>query len=257
MNSSNYQNAVSDKLIVLNQNEQVSVLVSSKNSEPKYYKAFISSEGEHEVKSVLSTSIFESTTVIDVNPDFVLCPIGLSQEEQGKHFQLSYEKSGELLSQPLSQEIDIVYPRQELPFDLASFLVNPISRVDIQLLHEYKSGLQTKNAVYISSIDQQLLIRIYSGQNLLLCNRFDTQNLEEIRYFVLFAVEELNLDISALHFEFLGSQKEYEPLKELFNPHLPMLLKLPGKSFDQFDLSSQTIDELADRWFTSICLECV
>ena len=92
---------------------------------------------------------------------------------------------------------------------------------------------------------------------MLLINRFDTASSDDVFYYVMFAVEQLKMDINTLHFEFTGGQEAYNELKALFQNYLPMLLKMPslGLSTSQLDDKQQKAWDL--DWWPSLALQCV
>lgn len=250
-----YQNAVSDKLTLLSYPDRVSLLISSKTGTIKYYLASLSEVDVHEVKALLSASIFAKTRIVQCNCPFVLCPAHIDPIDQQIYFNQSYPESGPLVAQHINDEIDLIQPIRELPFQIEQLLVNVEHINDIGLLHEYKHGLSRTNSIYFSVIDQALSIRVYSAGFLVLANRFAAQSKDDIFYFIMLAVEELKLDMNAMHFEFIGDPKDYTDLKSMFANYLPMLLQLPSLEVDsQLEGEQQAL--FNKDWFAKLAVQC-
>ncbi len=77
-----YQNAISDKLIVICRPDACSLIVASKTGQLKHYNPKVANNLSHELKVILSSSIFALSTVVYADMPFVLCPSGISDEEK-------------------------------------------------------------------------------------------------------------------------------------------------------------------------------
>lgn len=254
---SGYQNAVTDKLIVVEYPEYSTVCVSSKHSSAKYYKRLQHNEVNHEVKALLSSSIFASTSLIHANGGFTLCPNDTPREEFATYYQLTYNRSVEPKAHVLDKDYTVLFTSADQSAEWKTLLVEPEELTDLDILHSYKSGLTQSNAIYFSKLDGELLIRVYSAQNLLLANRFSIDSKDDIFYFIMLAVEQLQIDINKVHFELIGHDEEYEELKRMFSNYLPMLLKLPLLEMDCYALNDQSKQEFLNDWFTQVAMQCV
>lgn len=250
-----YQNAVTDKLVLLEYPEFSTLCVSSKHSSVKYYKSFSNGQIDHELKALLSSSIFASSTIVQCNGSFTLCPNDTNAEDHLQYFQLTTGASVQPRSHVLDKDYTVLFQREGAEW--SKLLVEPDVLTDLDILHSYKSGLSMTNAVYFSKLQDQLLIRVYSAQNLLLANRFSISSKDDIFYFIMLAVEQLNIDIQKVHFELIGDEEEYEELKQMFSNYLPMLLKMPMLQLDCSSLSETEQENFTKDWFTSVVLQCV
>lgn len=250
-----YQNAVTDKLILLQYPEFSTLCVSSKHSSIKFYKRFSKGQLDHDIKALLSSSIFASTTVVQCNTAFTLCPNDTSIDDHSHYFQLTTGSTVQPHAAVLDKDYTILFKTDENEWN--ALLVEPQYLADVDLLHRYKAGLSMTNAVYFSKLQDQLLIRVYSAQNLLLANRFHIDSKDDIFYFIMLAVEQLSIDINKVHFELIGDAEQFDELKKMFANYLPMLLKMPLLQIDASALSEVGRQEFEKDWFASVALQCV
>lgn len=249
-----YQNAVTDKLCVLIGPEELTVCISSKIGHPKYFLQVGGSDLD-EVKSLFSTCIFSNTSVIFCNSPFVLCPSGLSPTEQHALFGLSHEERSDLHTKDLNEEIDVVFAPNPLYASIKDLLVNPVIYSDIGILDSYKGALSMSNAIYLSKLQNQITVRVYSGSKVLLFNRYQVANLDDVFYYVMLAVEQLHVDLSSAHFEFIGSEEDFEACGDMFRNYLPRMLKLPLLDVEVKDLNNSSSFE--KDWMSRVALQCV
>jgi hypothetical protein len=253
----NYQNAVSDKLTILAYPDSANLFICSKSASIKLYISDVTRSDEHQIKTLLSSSIFAKTTVIHCSSNFIVCPNGISESERKLHFQLSFNPASELINQALDEQVETVFEPHSIISELEPLLVNAEHITDVQLMHQYKSGLSRSNAIYFSVIDNHLLIRAYSASFLLLANRFEVESKDDIFYFIMLAVEQLKIDINSIHFEYIGSPTDYQNFKEMFKNYLPMLLNLPLLSVDTGLLEESSLQDFENDWLASVAVQCV
>ena len=252
-----YQNAVSDKLTIIAYPETASLFISSKLGAIKYYVTSISEADSHEIKALLSSSIFSKTTVIECESSFVLCPANTSFEEKQNHYYLSFGNSINIISKYLDDQVEVVFNCHRSLVEIESLLVNPLYINDVDLLHQYKGGLSRTNAIYFSVINQSLIIRVYSAGFMLFSNRFKVVSNDDVFYFVMLAAELLKIDTNAIHFEYIGLEEDYVKYKALFADYLPMLLHLPLLAVDNSALNLDAQIAQQGDWLSSVALQCV
>ena len=253
----NYQNAVSDKLTILAYPDSANLFICSKNASIKLYLNDVTRSDEHQLKTLLSSSIFAKTTVIHCSSNFVVCPNGISENERASHFNLSYKAANELINKALDDQVETVFEPHGIIKELEPLLVNAEHITDVQLMHQYKSGLSRSNAIYFSVIGNHLLIRVYSASFLLLANRFEVESKDAIFYFIMLAVEQLKIDINSIHFEYIGAENDYHSFKEMFKNYLPMLLNLPLLAVDTNLLEESSLQAFENDWLASVAVQCV
>ena len=250
-----YQNAVSDRLIILLRSSGTSLLISSKHAQPKFYLSHCEAVDQDELSALLSTSIFAQTTVVVCNGPFTLCPAEAKAEEKKAQLTLLTGAQEQIHTAPFSEGIEQVF---SLPNELPawwSFLVNPEFTTELGMSHMYKSGGHFRNAIFFSVLEDWLSLRIYSGDRLVLANRYPAGNEDELFYFVLNAVEQLKLDLAATHVEYIGADQQFPAYVQLFQNYLPHLLHLPLLDNGGEDLVNQA--EFKDDWLARISMQCV
>lgn len=250
-----YTNAVSDRLFVFKYPESTSICVCSRGGQPKWY---IPKYNQEILLDQLgfSGALFSQSYEVDCNGSFSLCPEGVDQEEAQNYFRVTSSVDSALRRSSLGNQIEVLFPDVPVDARLKKLLVQPKQQTDIQLLHEYKKGLSQSNSVYLTLNQNYLIIRAYSAQKLILANRFAVESSDDIFYFVMFALEQLQLDLPKVHFEFIGEDQAYEELKQLFQNYLPMLLHIPNVQLDEDSLPPEQLEEFRNDWFASIAIQC-
>ena len=186
--------------------------------------------------AVLSSSIFSQTSIVYADMPFVLCPTGLSKEEQALHLELNIEGPSAWAAHTFNESLDVVFEQNPLPKSMEELLVNPSHLTDIALYHQYKGGLGHRNSLYFSRSSTWTLIRLYSGEKLILAQRYSAESDEELLYHIANVLENLKVDKSNLHMEFLGSLESVKELKQTADTLFPDLLILnPSEHIDQED----------------------
>ena len=245
-----YVNSVSDKLYLLSYSDHNLLCITSSSGQPKFLGSYTNSDDPEWLKDCH----FSEHTLVHCNVPFVLCPQE-SAAEAGIHFQLSYGNQ-DFSVKPLDEQILLVYSAH-FPSALEKRLVKPKVYLDFEILHQFKSGLSRSNAIFFSVIEEDMMIRTYSGPRIILANRFPVKSKDDIFYFVMFAIEQLKLDISAIHFEFIGSSDHYETYESLFRNYLPKLLHIQNFLIDSSRLSEQQQRLLDKEWLTAVTIQCV
>jgi hypothetical protein len=246
-----YLNSVSDKLFVFSYPEKLNLCIASKEGKPKWLE-----HNHSTLPASLGDSVFASQYLIHVNCAFTLCPTGLSAQEQRLHFELSHAKRKSISTITLLDDIDLIFAPDKTEGDLNQ-LIRPEQLTDISMLHEYKSGMSRSNAIYFSVSGEWMLIRTYSGPRLILANRFPIENKDDIFYFVMYAIEQIKLDVNGIHFEFQGTSEDFKVYESMFQNYLPKLHHLSHNLIDSSLLSDEHKEALEKDWLTTIALQCV
>ena len=208
-----YQNAISDRLIVLCRPDRCGLLIASKSSELKFYDPDLTFPLDHEIKGILSASIFAQTTVVHADMPFALCPSGLSRDEQALHLELNTKLGGASQALSLGQGMDMIFEPHALDQELLGLLVEPQTSTDLLLYHQYKSGLGHRNALYFTKAADSCLIRLYSGNHLMLAQRYPANSDEELLYHLANVLEQLKVDKENLMIEYHGAAEDMQAIK--------------------------------------------
>ena len=143
----------------------------------------------------------KNTRIINYLPKFTLVPRFLfdeKQKEKQMHFLFS-SIEGKILVQTL-QEHEIVI-LHELPKEMSDFFQRTFT--DAQILHcsalliqDYTQSPAAwkTNQMFIYQETNLLYITCFSPEKLLFCNCFESQNLNESLYYILYVWKQLKLD---------------------------------------------------------------
>ena len=244
-----YVNSVSDKLYIFSYSDRQVLCICSAANEPKWIE-----ELDNNSPAVLNNAHFSEQHLIHCNSPFVLCP-STESSDASQYYALNYGMA-EVETKPLDEDILMAYHPSHHK-QIEDLLVKPSEHLDFEVLHRYKGGLSRSNAIFFSVADRQMLIRTYSAQRLILANRFAVENKDEIFYFIMFAAEQLKLDISSIHFEFMGTKEQYSVYEELFKNYLPKLLHLDNYLISDSKLPDSQKELFAKEWLAAVAIQCV
>tara|TARA_B100001059_G_scaffold236483_1_gene287238 strand:- start:586 stop:1314 length:729 start_codon:yes stop_codon:yes gene_type:complete len=209
-----YHNAVSDKLIIFLDYDSSIYQIYSKDNQLKYRL------NHHDISSFpeeLSAAIFSSTYLQLVNSKFALCP--LVEEKIDPFFQLNHGTGIDFLTAQ-NGTFKIGYEKHQ-SFDLLTQkLVNTNVATDIELLFEYTSKKTHKHALYFYEHQGILSIIAWRDNVFVLSNRYSVGNTDELFYFVMLVIEQLEIPIQKIYVECIASLDNYEEYKSLFKNYL-------------------------------------
>ncbi|MBR9860632.1 DUF3822 family protein [bacterium] len=245
-----YVNAVSDKLYLISYPNKVSCCIAGKEGRLKWYGNF------NDIRDSLSDALFTEYIQVYSDSKFVLCPSGLSKQEQQLHFNLSEQSALELKSVQLSDQIEIVFTAEDRTQGFG-LKVKPTKLPLVYVLDRYKSGLSRSNAIYITCFQGKVLIRAYSASHLILANIYDAPTDDDVFYFVMFAMEQLKFDLSSIHFEYMGIKEDFERYQALFKNYMPALHYNSFSPVDTSGLEHEEALSFEQDWLTKIAVQCV
>ena len=230
---SSYHNAVSDKLVVFLYPTCSVFTVFSKDNILK----FSSDNGSSSMLPIeLQGAIFSTTDTISVAARATLTP--LADESYSSYFQANFGQAHQELKYQSTNDFTIVYEATPVTKELLHEVVNPQEHSDIHLMHTYAAAMRYENAIYYWLYNDTVSLLVWKEGRLVLTNRYKSDTKDEVFYYIMLAVEQLELHADKLHFGFVGSKAEHAVYQVMFQNYLPPLhLCSTGSSTD--------IDELA------------
>ena len=161
----------------------------------------------------------------------------MSEVESKAAHQLQFG-STESVSEVLTNELKIVFTNSE---DWASKLVNANVHVDIQLYIQYALASQKSNAVYFYESENKLNVVCIKEGKLHLANTYAIENNDDLFYFIMLVVEQLNLEPATLHIETICSKGKHEDYLVLFKNYLPAIRLTDSKAIMHNPVSAQYV----------------
>lgn len=240
---STYHNAVSDKLVLFLDSDTSIYQIYSKDNQLKYQ---LNHHDNSSFPEELSAAIFSSTYLQLVNSKFTLCP--LDEEKIDSFFQLNHGTGIDFLTaQNGTFKIGYEKPKS---FDLLTQkLVNTIIATDIELLFEYTSKKTQSHALYFYEHQGVLSLIAWKDDLFVLSNRYSIANADELFYFVMLVIEQLEIPIQKIYVECIASQDKYEEYKSLFKNYLP--------SFQQSNFIDMKSNEDSSKILSHFFAQCV
>jgi hypothetical protein len=228
-----YHPSISDKLFLELNRGNISYLVCNKTHVPLKsgnYELMDADLLENVFKTnVVFQQIFASVHLNFRNADFVLLPQELSSEDNNKkafgmNYQLKFDER--LKSGFIGNAIEIVY---RTPFHLLEVIKNTFPGV--QCKHEleffckcwFGTAINSYSSDIFASLSREkLLLTIRSKGSIIFANLFDVNTMDDIFYFCMLAVEQLELDIEQLNMHWLleDTKVELEHIKARFGPYI-------------------------------------
>jgi len=228
-----YHPSVADKLFLELNRSDFSYLVTNKSLTPL-------KSGKYElIDADLLKSIFENNPVfkqiysnVRLNirgADFVLLPQELSSESNRRNlFELNYEldKNSNLASGYIGNSIEIVY---RTPKEITTLIQSRFS--NLKLNHELEPLCQCwfgkainnySSDAYASISHGKLLLSVRSKGTIVFANIFDISTLEDIFYYVMLSVEQLELDVEQVNLFWVveDTRFEFENIKQRFKDYV-------------------------------------
>lgn len=232
--------SISDKLFLELNRSNFSYLVTNKDLLP-------ARSGEHEMVDIelleqilksnpIFEQIYSSVTLNIRGADFVLVPQDLSSDANRRDlFLMNYEldQFSDLRSGFIGNTIEIVY---RIPTDLVQLLRNRFKNLEVK--HELESLSKCwfgtvvntmSHDIYASISQGKLLIAVRSKGKMVFANIFDITNSDDVFYYCMLTVEQLELDIERINifwmieddrFELESLQKQFKNYVNAVRPYL-------------------------------------
>jgi hypothetical protein len=201
------------------------------------------------VENLLTTNsilnkIFGEVFLIIRNGPFIPVPSNISENSVIEElYHLSHKKNNEvqiLMDQNLQN--------CHFAFGVESGLVKTFENrfpnlkvfLDAQLLVAASKHIRSEadTNIYASTESKHVLLYVVINGAMVLINRYDVNNSNDIFYFVMLAVEQLDLNIerTCLHI-FHGNSEENRISKDSFEPYLALIKDHPAPTFNGVEIS--------------------
>jgi len=226
-----YHNAVSDLLIVTVDSHRQIYSIYAKDNQLKHQMVGV----DHTLPASLSAAIFSSTHVHVMNSPFTLCP--LETKELAPFFELNHGKPSHLASSK-TDAFQIGYDQPAWIQPLLKSLVNAKLNTDIELLYEYAAKANVVHAIYFYEYEGILTLLAWKNGSFVLANRYPIQHIDELFYFLMLVVEQLELPVDSLQLTAISSPSNSEKYLHTFKNYLPAI-----RTITPTDSSSGDIDE--------------
>ncbi len=239
-----YHNAVSDKLVISFFPKATLFQAFSKDHTLKY--SHVSSD--HVIPDAIKSSIFSKTTCVNGRCNFILAPLG--EDDYTPYFITNHKTYTKLALENLEQ-FSVVQDIDDQLSGVIKDLVNPDIKTDVAIWHDAIKGRHA-NSLYFYHCEDLLTAMVFKDGGLLLINRYAVENHDELFYYIMLLVEQLDLPVQDLHFECIATSGEHEVLQALFKNYLPTLHLAP---YGQ--LQSESSDLRLEHILAGIFSECV
>jgi hypothetical protein len=213
---STYHNAVSDKLVVFLYPSHTVFSIYSKDNILK----FSVESSDYDVFPVtLKDAIFSTSHIVSVGARSTLVPLDISNWEA--YFKANFGLKHNNLKYQNTDDCAIVYETSAAALLVESTLVNPEIYTDLDLIYAYASAKRYENAVYYWQYQKQLSIMVWKEGRLTLANRYAADTKDELFYYVMLAVEQIELSLDKLHIGCIADKDEHTLHHAMFQNYLP------------------------------------
>jgi len=191
------------------------------------------------LEQVLSTvspinEIFSSVSLTWVGSHFLCYPsMFTNTSDQKKLYLTSYtlRPSDKLLNGSLNADISVAYAIDNtLLTVLKKRFPNLVYRHEIESLFKYvQSDVKpTGNYVVIDRNESHCLMIVKDADGIRLINQYDIKELNDVFYFVMLAIEQLDLDIEVLSLYWIDGAKldRFEDIKSLFENYIKHIIEV-------------------------------
>lgn len=174
--------------------------------------------------------------------DLVVCNTGIlpvppvlnKTEDKQLVFNASHslDKSHELVSASFNQDIALLYSVQADFLDTLKEKYPSLTyHSDIEIMAQFTSQFKQREGIQLHSLLQgeELLLYITEGKNMLLANRYPCKSKEDVFYFIMLAVEQLEIDHEQLWLVWCDSDAfmNYSVCKSLFGHYIGHIESVP------------------------------
>jgi hypothetical protein len=110
-------------------------------------------------------------------------------------------------------------------------------------MHKYAAAIRHENALYYWLHEHTISLMVWKDGKLLAVNRYTSETKDEVFYYVMLAVEQLELPLDKLYFGSVGSTQEHASHKVMFQNYLPPLQQCSAQSTNSIDAVAQFFAE--------------
>jgi len=188
--------------------------VYNKDLEHKYQTISV----DRSFPAPLVDAIFSETHVLRMLNKFSLAPLG--EHNYSSHFSINFGTDHSIATQD-SELFTIVY--EDTPAEYTHQLVNPHVTTDIDILYRFASQRGYANGLYFYHVENQVTIQAWKNGQFFLANRYAAENEDELFYYVMLVVDQLELPPADIHFSVIGTKQQHTSYHLLFNKYLSPL----------------------------------
>lgn len=211
-----YHNAVSDKLTVV-LFENLTIYQVFKKDNLLKWKTVVHGQ---QLPEQLKDAIFTSTTLISCNENFTLAPLQL--ENYSNFYSLSFQDSSPIKCFD-TEEFVVVAKESSSVKEVAKNLVGVQENIDVTLVFAYAADKAKTDSIYFYKQADRLTVLAWKEGKFMLANRYPAENLDEVFYYVMLVVEQLELQAAEIYFETICTKGQYESYYSLFKNYLAPL----------------------------------
>jgi hypothetical protein len=217
-----YHNAVSDKLIVTFFTKHVVFQVFGKDHTKKYQEV---QDNTDAIPTTFTEAIFSNTTLVCSGLPFTLVP--LQDGEAELHYSLNHG-AGQNVRIDETEDFGIAYQAPLAYLAASEKLVGVNTFTDIHLIYQYAAQKAHKHALYFYHLEGKVTILAWKQGVFTLANSYAAENTDELFYYVMLVVEQLELNTTELHLECIATKGKHEVYHALFKNFLPSLYLSPA-----------------------------
>ncbi len=237
-----YTNAVSDQLIVSVLPNQTVFQVWNKEGNLKW----TASQDTQELPADLQNAIFSTNKLVHIGNAMTLAP--LDAQNLQDYYNINHASVADLAHLP-TDEFNVVFAKDSSTQSLSKQLVGTEEHIDIELIYQHFKDKYSTDAIFFYCLENQLTLLAWKDGQFHLANRFPADNLDELFYYVLLVVEQLDLSVTTLHFECIAATVEFTQYAELFQNYLAPLIR---------HSTSNTIEEDSTQYLVAhFAAQCV
>ena len=240
---SSYSNALSDKLVVCSFSDCEIYTVYSKDESRKW----TDTRQDNVFPEELSSSIFSVSHHIQVGANFCLSPLDDSMNHKDI-FKLNFG-SAETLKTKSTDRFEIVY--DELPAVNSKNLVGVQESIDIELLYQRLNIYAAEEGVLVVYDNSHITILVKNRGDLVLANRYQIDNLDECFYYVMLAIEQLNLTQETLKIDFVGAVNFFKKFSLIMEGYVQ---RINNRSDLSISISGLTNKEILAQYYSKCVL---
>lgn len=211
-----YHNAVSDRLIITHFEQSTLCQVFKKDNQIKWSTV----STDFVIPQEIQGAIFTSSTLIVSNFNFTLAP--LQVEDYASFYELNFNESTPVTCFD-TEEFTVVSQEAILASSASKSLAGLQTKSDIQLVYAYAAAKAKQQAIFFYKQAGKITILAWKEGKFLLANRYPADNLDEVFYYIMLVVEQLDLQPADVYFEVICSKGQHESYHSLFKNYLAPL----------------------------------
>lgn len=257
-----YEHAVSHRLYLLSGSGGITYIITDKTGKPLWsgqldtdrWSSVIA--GSFKVTPDIFNLVFSKTELICSDNQFILIPETFAQGNRIELFKLSYEAD---LSHSIIRHCGTA-SGAEICFEISAneygFLKEKFPSLDLLqesgVLLDWLFKWQQKDQcqhIFLYLNASSLLLFAYSRQHeLILCNQFPYQSIDDMQYIVLFVLEQLGFKGEQTRLVLLSENMTWEPLKELLEPYFIEVIEENGQVLTSTGLLDHDLSKILNQF---------